>query len=263
MDEQLPPTIEPAPAAPPPSTSLWARLLNVFATPGDVFNEVKASPHSVSNWLVPILIYGLASAMSTFLILSQPAIAQQMREQQEKMVDAQVQAGKITQEQADRQLEAMAAFSGPAAKIGGSIGGFLMGAFVVVGWAFLLWLIARIGLHAQPGFGKVLEVAGLASLINSLEAVVRMLLIYGLSNPLASPSMAMILKNQDPKNGLFMLLSLVNFIAIWALIVQSIGLARLAGARFARTAIWIFGAWAVLMGILMGLGAVARKAFGG
>ena len=36
--------------------SLAARLLNVFATPGDVFDDVKVAPASTANWLVPALL---------------------------------------------------------------------------------------------------------------------------------------------------------------------------------------------------------------
>lgn len=53
MDETNPP---PAPANSPLSTSLIARWLNVFVTPGEVFEEVKASPPASSNWLVPLLL---------------------------------------------------------------------------------------------------------------------------------------------------------------------------------------------------------------
>ena len=52
---QLTPEAPPE-APPPPAMSLVGRLLNVFATPGDVFQEVKAAPETAANWLVPALI---------------------------------------------------------------------------------------------------------------------------------------------------------------------------------------------------------------
>ena len=242
-----------------PATSLAARLLNVFATPGDVFEEVKAALPSVANWLVPIVIYGLVTAVSSVLVLSQPAMAQKIHEKQEKVFDDQVKAGKITQEQAD-QMEKYAEL---AAKIAGGVGGFFMGFITVFGWAFLLWLIGRFALKADLHFMKVTEVAGLAASISALESLVRMLLIFGFNNPLASPSMAMLLKNPDPKNGLFMLLSMVNIMTFWALVVRSIGLAKLAGVPTVRVVVWVFGAWAVVMSILTALSMALQKGFGG
>ena len=239
-----------------PATSLAARLLNVFATPGDVFEEVKAALPSVANWLVPIVIYGLVTAVSSVLVLSQPAMAQKIHEKQEKVFDDQVKAGKITQEQAD-QMEKYAEL---AAKIAGGVGGFFMGFITVFGWAFLLWLIGRFALKADLHFMKVTEVA---ASISALESLVRMLLIFGFNNPLASPSMAMLLKNPDPKNGLFMLLSMVNIMTFWALVVRSIGLAKLAGVPTVRVVVWVFGAWAVVMSILTAFSMALQKGFGG
>src|SRR6266446_3918727 len=96
--------MEPAPMPterdPRPSSSLVSRLMNVFATPGDVFAELKTAPSSVANWLVPILIVMLATIGSFVVILSQPTIKQEMVEMQEKAIDKQVAAGKIKAEQA-------------------------------------------------------------------------------------------------------------------------------------------------------------------
>ena len=47
MDE--PPRLGEQPATEPVAPmSLWARLLNVFAVPGEVFEDVKRAPHSMS-----------------------------------------------------------------------------------------------------------------------------------------------------------------------------------------------------------------------
>jgi len=55
--QETPPALPPElPASQPPTTSLAARLMNVFAVPGEVFDEVKASAHSAGNWLLPALV---------------------------------------------------------------------------------------------------------------------------------------------------------------------------------------------------------------
>src|SRR6266567_4780149 len=102
MEEPPPIQESPAPPPVPPRTSLVARLLNVFAVPGDVFEEVKTSLFNPSNWLVPLCISVLVGAVSAVVIFSQPAIMQQMREQQAKALDDKVKAGKITQADADK-----------------------------------------------------------------------------------------------------------------------------------------------------------------
>ena len=79
MDES-PPVLEPQPvASKSPTMSLAARLLNVFAIPGDVFEEVKATRASVGNWLAPVILSAVVGAISAIVIFSQPAIQQQLR----------------------------------------------------------------------------------------------------------------------------------------------------------------------------------------
>jgi hypothetical protein len=258
---EAPPVSPPSPPA--RRTSLAARLLNIFATPGEVFEEVKSARPATANWLVPLLLYGLVAAVSSVMIVSQPAMIQQIRERQEKFFDEQVKSGAKTREQADREMEVAEKYSIPAAKIGAGISGFFLSFVTVFWWAFVLWLIGRWALKAPVGFRKTLEVAGLASAISVLEAVVRMLLVFGLSNPLASPSLALLIKNPDPHNPLYMLLSLTNVLTFWVLIVRAIGLAKLSGAPVLKVALWVFTAWAIVMMLGMGAGQAAAKISGG
>jgi hypothetical protein len=226
--DQSPPLSESAPLPPgPPAMSLAARLLNVFATPSDVFNDVKTARPATSNWLVPILISGVLGAVAAVLILSQPAIIEQVRAQKTKPIEAKVAAGKMSRAQADQAIEMIEKFSSPAImQATGAVGAFL-GSFIrVFWWALLLWLIGRYCLKAQLDFMKTAELAGLASMITSLEVLMRTLLIFGFNNMLASPSLALLLKNPDPQNKLFVVLSLLDIMTFWVLMVRSIGLAR-------------------------------------
>src|SRR5436190_20257128 len=45
------------------ATSPGAKLVNIFVNPGEVFEEVVASPHSAANWLVPLVLNCCASAI--------------------------------------------------------------------------------------------------------------------------------------------------------------------------------------------------------
>ena len=74
MEEPLP-GLAPSPEAPPPpAMSLAARLLNVFAIPGEVFEVVKASRVCLGNWLLPVLLSAVVGTVSAIVILSQPAM---------------------------------------------------------------------------------------------------------------------------------------------------------------------------------------------
>ena len=134
FEADLPPMLEsnPAPAPPRPGTSLLARLLNVLAIPGQVFEEVRATRHSVWNWLVPVPVYAVSLALFTVVFFSIPTILKMWTEQQAKMrltqasslADA-VKAGTVKQADADQTVGAMDSLLRPrvvktAAMAGGS-----------------------------------------------------------------------------------------------------------------------------------------------
>ena len=131
----------------------------------------------MANWLAPALIYIMVGVISAFVIFSQPAIIQQIRDQQAKVMDQQVKAGKLTQAQADQALSVMDKFAGPTMlKIFGSVGA-VFGSFVhVFWWAFVLWLMGLLFLKTKIPFLKTVEVAGLTTMILALGAVVTILL---------------------------------------------------------------------------------------
>jgi hypothetical protein len=263
--DSSPPIPEPPLVAPQaPAMSLAARLMNIFATPGEVAEDIRRSRPSTANWLVPSLLYGLIGAISVILTLSQPTMIEQIRAQQTKPIEAKVAAGKMTRTQGDQAIAMMEKYSTPAVmKTFGSMGAIAMGFASVFFWAFLMWLIARFGLKVPINFMKTAEVAGLASMITSLEILMKTLLVFGFNNPLASTSLAMLLKNPDPQNKVFLALSVLNIMTFWVLVVRSIGLSKLTGVPFGKVGVWVFGTWALYMTLLMGLSGGLQSMFGG
>jgi Yip1 domain len=243
--------------------SLAGRLMNIFAAPGDVFDEIKTAPHRAANWLTPALLLIVLSWMSCWLIFSQPSIQQQMKDISNQAIDRQVEKGKLTSAQADQARAAAEKFGGLGYKIGGVVGPVFM-AFISPFWGgLILWLVGSFALKAPFPYLKAVEIAGLANMILVLDVVVRTLLVLITGNLFATLSLTLVLKDFDPQNTFHSLLALINVMTIWLLAVRSIGLARLTGASVAKAAIWIFGIWIILSGILIGFGAAMRAAFGG
>ncbi len=259
--EQSPPTVESEPPAPKePPTSLAARLLNVFATPGEVFEEVKAAKSSTANWLVPVLIASVVGALSAIILFSQPAILQQLREKQERTLDKQVQAGKMTRAQAEQALAMVEKFSGPAMmKLFGSIGAVFYSFGRVFWWALVLWLLGRWFLNVRFDYMKAVEVAGLASMIAVLGMLVATLLAVNLGKLFSSPSLALAISDFDPQKKSHLLLGALNVFYFWQVGVMSVALARLAAVPFARAMLGVLGVWVFweLLLIYSGLGTMA------
>jgi hypothetical protein len=254
--EQPPPLSEVQAATPkPPAMSLWTRLLNVFASPGEVFDDIKATPPSASNWLIPALLFAVVGVISVMIIFAQPTIVQPIVEQQAKKMDEAVKAGKMTQAQADQAEK----FMGPMTfKIAGS-------AFAVIGsvvrllwWGLILWLLGKI-LKKPFGYGKGLEVAGLASMITVLGAIVGLLLIVNFSKLSATPSLGALVKDFDMTRKSHLMMGAANVFYFWQVGVFSVGLSRLAGVPFIRALSLVLACWVLqeLLFIFSGMGQLA------
>ena len=258
MNEQPPlPEAPPMPPPPPPTTSLAARLLNVFASPGEVFEEVKNSVASTSNWLVPALLSAVIGIAAVLIIYSQPAVVQQIREQQAKVFDDQVKAGKMSQADADRALTMAEKFSGPTmVKITGSIGAVVVSFIRIFWWALVLWLLGWLFLKTKFSYMKAVEVAGLATMISILGGIVAVLLTVNFGK-LSSVNLDLVFANTDPKGKFHPLLAALDVFSFWLVGVMTVGLARLAGVRFARAFVLVAGYWLLLQFLLLSLQALA------
>jgi hypothetical protein len=249
MDDPLPVLDSPRNATPPPAMSLAARLLNVFAVPGEVFADVKAGGVSIGNWLVPALLSALVSVLTAVVIVSHPAIQRQMHdltERQAKGLEQQVKAGKVKQADADRVVALTRAVTQPGPlKILASMAVAVAGVARVFWWAFVLWLLSRLFLKVRLGYPKVLEVAGLGLMISVLGAIVTLLLMLNLPGLIATPNLASAISDLDAIRKSPLLLGASQVFAFWMIGVLSVGLARLAGVPFLRAAWLVFAAWLV------------------
>jgi hypothetical protein len=260
-------TEEPSPANRAPTTSLAARLMNVFATPSEVFEEVKASPHTAGNWLVPALIGSVVGVISVFIVLAQPAIQQQLREKQdqaiEKRLDKMVQAGQLTRQQADQQKGIAEKFMGPTVmKISGAFAAVFWSFARVFLWALVLWGLGMWLLRVRLEYLKALEVAGLAGMIGVLGTIVKLLLQVNLSNLASSPSLAIAVKNFDGTNPWHLVLAGLNGFDLWEVAVMAVGLARLARVPFARAGFSVFGVWVIWSSAIITFAAAMQRLFG-
>ena len=229
--------------------SLAARLLNVFAIPGEVFAGVKASRLSIGNWLVPALLSAVVAVLTAIVVVSQPTIQRQMhdlKERQAKALEQQVKAGKVKPADADRALAVTRAITEPATlKVLGGMAAALISVARVFWWAFVLWLLSRLFLKVRLGYLKTLEVAGLALMISVLGAVVLLLLMVNLPKLFATPGLALAVSDFDASRKSHLLLGAANVFSFWFVGVLSVGLAKLAGVPFLRAAWLVFAAWII------------------
>jgi hypothetical protein len=249
-----PPTEEPQ--APP--LALSARLLNIFASPGEVFEQVKKSPVSNANWLVPIVLLVLASWLGSWLVFSQPAIQQQMRDITDKAIDKQIEKNHMSEAQAEQARQMGEKYGAIWARVGIVASPVVLGFSSPIIWGFVLWLMCIWGLKTHLPYIKLVELVGLGNMIGVLEVILKSLLIIVTGNLFASLGPVLLIKGFDQENTVHSLIALVNLMTLWLLAVRAIGFARLTGISTAKAATWIFGFWAAYTGLFWTLGYLVR-----
>jgi len=233
--------------------SLAGRMFNIFAAPGEVFEAVQPAQPATVNWLIPLLLSVIIGALAVLTIYSQPAVIQQIRDQQIKAMDDQVQAGKLTRAQADQAEAVSEKFLGPAAiRLFGLITVTAFNIIHVFWWALVLWGLGRLLLRADVTYAKALEVAGLGSMISILGSVVGALLTVCLGK-ISTLSLALFASQIDPKSLVHTVLQSVDFFDLWLLGVMTIGLARLAGVNWTKALPLTLAYWLAMEGLLIGI----------
>jgi hypothetical protein len=218
---------EQAPSA--PTISFSDIIVNVFASPADAYEGIRTSPTRASVWVVPLIVLMLLSCCFTWLMFTNEAMKTQFMDSQRTRMEEQVQAGKMSQEQADRALDQMEKAGGMMI-VFGSIGAVLMITIMFFLAALIFWLVGKFGLKAEGGYGKYLELYGAAQWIGVLGIIVTILLAVAYGSMYASPGGALaVLSNFNPKNTTHRLLSSLNVFMIWQMVVVGIGMAKYAG----------------------------------
>jgi hypothetical protein len=258
--DQPPPlsTGSPPSEAAVPRMSWLARLLNIFAIPGAVFEDVKLSRFSWPTWIMPIVLAAVVGSAALTFVLT-PEVLQQFRDGQKETYAKMVAEKKMAQSDADQMLKLLEWLSQPAvARAIGSIGVIVISILRVFWWAFALWLLARIFLKVRLAFPKTLEIAALATLVIVLASLIGSLLTFR-QPPAADDTIAETVKDLQARSRSPLYLVLANVFSIWFVGLLSAGLARLAGARFAQTFMMVMGVWIAvqLMLALLGLAALS------
>jgi hypothetical protein len=212
-------------------------LLNIFVSPGEVFEEVVASPPTPACWLVPTLFVCLTAIIS---LLVAP-----VREQRTAEVRQLVETGAIVSSDIGKLTRRLLSAEGLTV---------VMTAFAGTFWsAFVLWFLGRMFLKVRFPFLKAIEVVGLTGMILVLGAVVTGLLIVATGDAAARPALSIFVGPSNPGTKAYAWLEAMNLFHLWATTVLAVGLSKLAGVSFKESAFWTFGYWVALRGAMIWL----------
>ncbi len=211
------------------------KLVGVFTEPQPMFSKVAKFPAKTMDWLIPVLVVIVIAILSQFVMQSNPEIKRQQQDKMmqniEKGFDDAVKEGRMTQEQADQQLEQMeenmTSGAGNMFQTIGIIVGIPFGMFLIffiVSGFFLL--VSKYGLKGEGTYKDVMVAYGLPMYISVIEIIVTVIAALALSKMMTAFSAADLM-GMDKTTTTGFLLSRINPLTIWYYVVFGIGLAKM------------------------------------
>ncbi|HEX3719256.1 MAG TPA: YIP1 family protein [Verrucomicrobiae bacterium] len=240
-----------APALPPPPeglpsepSSLTDRLAGIITSPGEVFEEIRNARVRASNWLVPLILVCIVTAVYMCVAMSQPPVLRDMRDQGHRAIEKKVAAGKVTQAQADQYEAMQEKFMTPTVvKFFWSIFAVLLSLTMFFILVTAMWLALKWFTSGWLGYMKMAEIYGLALVIYIPQEILRIWLVLWKQNLLATASPTLFLSNPSTSNKLDTFLSFFDVVDFWWLAVLALGVSKVASLSYRTAAFVVFGVW--------------------
>jgi hypothetical protein len=203
------------------------KAAGVITEPGVTFSETAKYPPRAKDWLIPLGIYIILFVTSQIIQFSNPVISYDAKKKQieamEKSLDAQVQKGEMSREQADQFLEGMGRMNFFIFRIIGSFFGFIVFFFII---AALYYVFGRFVFKGDGNYSSALVSMALPLYIGIIEILIYTIAALVMLQGMANASIGSFLDIM-PDTGFGLLMWLLNPIAIWMNVVVAVGLARM------------------------------------
>jgi hypothetical protein len=230
--------------------SFTDKLAGIFMSPGEVYENVRRTPTTHGNWLVPTVLVAIVGLIMAFATMNNPSLMDQMKQQakeaMEKQFQKQIEQGKMTPEQANEARDRAEQFTTPGFMMIGQIAGNVVGPFIgLVVLGLIYWLLGKWGMKADAPYVKVLEVVGLANFIAVLEKIVTLIMQFTMDNIFASPSAGLFVGQLSTMNPWHMFALSMNVFTFWILAVVSVGLSKLFQRDFPKVLVLVIAVWMI------------------
>ncbi len=235
------------------------KLVGVFAEPKTMYEKTALFPPKTVDWIIPLLALIIFSILASYIVLSNPEIAYNIKQEQlakfEKSFQEMVDKGQITQEQADQQMnqmeERMSEGTNMVQTIIFTIIRIFLFFFIVSG---IYFIVAKFIFKGEGTYASAMVANGLTAYIDVIQVIVATILTFFTGRLFMNTSLASLMHVETSTLGGF-LLGKLDIITIWSLAVVSIGLAKMfKSATTGKYYIFIFGLWIVWGLIIFGLG---------
>jgi hypothetical protein len=233
-----------------PELSHSDKIIGLFSEPKKTFEKMSDYSPKTIDWLLPITLLLFIVVLSRVLIMQNPDLAYQVKQQQkesmEKSLNTAVEKKQITSEQKEERLnQGLESMNKPIFQflgyVGIIIGGFIV-FFIISGVYFLF---TRFALKGEGTYAAALVANGMTGYIGIIQIIVATILSYILGRLLNDISIASLM-NSDKTTIIGYILSKLDVILIWSFIILSIAYSKLFKSQSTRKYyVMVFGIWIV------------------
>lgn len=239
---------QPEPPAPAPR-SFFSRLIGVYFSPGETFQEIGRAP----GWLAPMLTLAIVGALGAWVMIDRIGVERFLGAGIEKGVEN----GRITREQADQQMEGIRK-GAPLIKASFPIIGFVVSILMVLAIAG----VAKLGsmmFGVENDFKPLLAATAYALLAVGLVGTILLVILLYLKSPdeidvenLIGSNLTALLGMAGVKLPKFLhyLFTFVDVFVIWRVILLGIAFAGVSRKLKTSTAITYTATVTVLIALV-------------
>jgi hypothetical protein len=233
------------------------KMIGIITAPRETFEKIAKFPPKTMDWFLPVLILCVVIALTQILLMTNPDISFQAKQKQkeaiQKSFDDAVAKGRMTQAQADEQMERISERMG-------SMGGleYVISTvsifFAVFIFFFILcgiyFLFSKFALKGDGGYTSALVADGLVSYIGLIHVILASIFAFAFGRLMRDVSLASLM-DIDKSSIVGWLMAKVDPLTIWAYSVLSIGLAKMFKSdSLEKYFVMVFGLW-IVGGLLM------------
>ena len=226
------------------------KIIGLFSEPKKTFEKMSAYSPKTIDWLLPITLLLFIVVLSRVLIMQNPDLAYQIKQQQkesmEKSLNTAVEKKQITSEQKEERLnQGLESMNKPIFQflgyIGIIIGGFIV-FFIISGVYFMF---TKLALKGEGTYAAALVANGMTSYIGIIQIILATIISFILGRLVNDVSLASLV-NSDKTTIIGYVLSKLDVILIWSFIILSIAYSKLFKSQsIGKYYGMIFGLWIV------------------
>jgi hypothetical protein len=242
-----------APAS--PGMSQMQRVISVFTAPSKTFEDIKRGN---ASWWMPWAIMALVGyiffAAIYFQIGMQTVVENQMKLASEKQQEQMAQAPPAQREMSTK----ISLYVTEGVFIAGPV--FVLAIAAVV--ALVLWGTINFVFGGKATFGKVFAMWFFANLPTVFKSLLGVVVVYAGAAPesfniknFAPTNLGAFLNPLETNKALYSLATSIDIVTIWTLVLMGMGIAIVAGVKRTSGYIAVFGWWAII--VLLGVGIAA------